>query len=265
MQERRRNKRDSTVIDQTDAHPPAADIDDLCGETCVRTGFILQEARVQPVSNVTFRHAVQAAAIGHLQRGVLLRTGNGFTFDNRFQQTVVDHIAILTDRRCPGGVSFEAKTKVRARFGADFSEGLEATNAAVQEARRLRVQLAAKLAEARQRQHFFRINVHIVSLQQGRQRFGIRRIKPGVDVVNAKAQPVAQHACGADVGGNHRLFNDAVRNASRFGHDVQHFAFLAQNKAIIRAVFEHQRMGFTPLAAVQADAMQQADLRGNGV
>lgn len=88
-------------------------------------------------------------------------------------------------------------------------------------------------------------------------------IKTGVDVVNAKAQPVAEHACGADVGRNHRLFNDAVRNASRFGHDVQHFAFLAQNKAIVRAVFEHQRVGFTPFAAVQADAMQQTNLRGN--
>jgi hypothetical protein len=66
---------------------------------------------------------------------------------------------------------------VRARFGADFSEGLEATNAAIQETGRLRVQLAAQFAEALQRQHFFRINVHIVVFQQGRQRFGIRRIE----------------------------------------------------------------------------------------
>ena len=154
---------------------------------------------------------------------------------------------------------------MRARLGADFSEGLEATNAAVQEARWLRVQFAAKLAEARQGQHFFRIDVHVVILQQGCQRFGIRRIKAGMDVVNTKAQLVAQHACGTDVGGNHRFFNDAVRNASRLGHDIQHFAFLTQNKAIIRAIFEHQRMGLTPLAAVQTDAMQQTDLRGNGV
>ncbi len=86
-----------------------------------------------------------------------------------------------------------------------------------------------------------------------------------MDVVNTEAQLVAQHACGTDVGGDHRLFNDAVRNASRFGHDIQHFAFLTQNKAVIRAIFEHQRVGLTPLCTQLAYAMQQTDLRGNGV
>ncbi len=149
---------------------------------------------------------------------------------------------------------------MRAWLGADLREGLEPANAAVQETGRLRVQFAAQLAEARQRQHFFRINMHIVIFQQGGQRFGIGRIESSVNVVNTKAQPVAQHARGTNVGGNHRFFDDAVSNASRLGHDIQHFTFFAQNKAIIRAILEDQRVGFTPFAAVQADTVQQANL-----
>ena len=43
---------------------------------------------------------------------------------------------------------------MRARLGADFGVGLEATDAAIEEAGRLCVQLAAQLAEAVKGQHF---------------------------------------------------------------------------------------------------------------
>ena len=80
--------------------------------------------------------------------------------------------------------------------------------------------------------------MHIVILQQGRERFGIGRIESGMNVVNTEAQPVAQHARGTDVGGNHRFFDDAVSNASRLGHDIQHFAFFTENKTIIRTILK---------------------------
>ncbi|CCK02662.1 hypothetical protein BN129_1224 [Cronobacter sakazakii 701] len=152
---------------------------------------------------------------------------------------------------------------MRAWLGADFRKRLETADAAVEEAGRLRVQLAAKLAEARQGQHVVRIHMHTVAFQQRRQLFGARRVETRVDVINAEAQLVSQHARGADVRGNHRLFNDTVSDAARLGHDIQHFAFLAQHKAVIRAIFKHQRVFGTPGAAALANLLQQADLRGN--
>ena len=46
---------------------------------------------------------------------------------------MVDHIAVLTDRGGPGGVSLKTETEVRAWLRADFRKGLEAANAAVKE------------------------------------------------------------------------------------------------------------------------------------
>lgn len=178
---------------------------------------------------------------------------------------MVNHIAVLTNWRCPGRVGIQTEAEVRARLCADFSKGLEPTNTAVEETRRLCVQLATQLAEALQGQHLFRVNMHVMILQQGCQRFGIGRIKAGMDVINTEAQLVAQHASGTNVGGDHRLFDDAVCNTSRLGHDIQHFAFFTQNKAIVRTIFEYQRMGLTPFTAVQTDAVQQTNLCSNGV
>ena len=173
---------------------------------------------------------------------------------------MVDHVAILTDRRGPGGVGLKTETKVRARLGADFSKRLETTYAAVEETGRLGVQFAAQLAETFQGEHFRRINVYVVGLQQGRQLLGIRRIEAGVDVINAEAELVAQNAGGTDVGGDHRLFDNTVGNTTRFRDDVQHFAFFAEDETVIRAVFKHQRVGLTPFAATLTHVLQQRNL-----
>lgn len=47
-----------------------------------------------------------------------------------------------------------------APLDTDFSVRLEAANSAVEETRRLRIQLAAQFAETFQRQDFLGINVH---------------------------------------------------------------------------------------------------------
>ena len=78
---------------------------------------------------------------------------------------MVDHIAVLTDRGGPGRIGLKTEAEVRARLGANFRKRLEAANTAVEETGRLRVQLATQLAEAFQRQHFHRVNVHVVRLQ----------------------------------------------------------------------------------------------------
>ncbi len=76
------------------------------------------------------------------------------------------------------------------------------------------VQFPAQLAEPFQGQHFRRVDVHIMGFQQGGQLLGIRRVETGMNVINAEAELVAQNAGGTDVGGDHRLFDNAVGNAT---------------------------------------------------
>lgn len=102
--------------------------------------------------------------------------------------------------------------------------------------------------------------MHVVGFQQRRQLFGIRRVEAGMDVINAEAELVAQNAGGTDVGGDHRLFDNTVGNATWFRDDIQHFAFFAKNETVVRTVFEHQRMGLTPFATTLAHVLQQCNL-----
>ena len=51
--------------------------------------------------------------------------------------------------------------------------------------------------------------------RQGGQLLGVRRVETGMNVINAEAELVAQNAGGTDVGGDHRLFDNAVGNATR--------------------------------------------------
>ena len=260
MEERGRNKGDRAIVHQTHAHPAAADVDDLRREAGIGPGFIVEETGVQPVGDVALGHPVETTALRHLHGGFILGTRNGLAFNDGFQQTVVDHVAILTDRRGPGGIGFKPKTKVWARLGADFRKRLEAANAAVEETGRLSVQFPAQLAEPFQGEHFRRVDVHIMGFQQGGQLLGVRRIETGMNVINAEAELVAQNAGGTDVGGDHRLFDNAVGNATRFRDDIQHFAFFAENETVVRTVFEHQRMGLTPFATTLAHVLQQRNL-----
>ena len=97
--------------------------------------------------------------------------------------------------------------------------------------------------------------MHVMGFQQGGQRFRVVRSEAGVNIVNTKPELIAQHAGSADVRRDHRLFNDAVGNAARLGHDIQHFTFFTEDEAIVRAVFKDQRVDFTPLAAQLAHAL----------
>ena len=84
-------------------------------------------------------------------------------------------------------------------------------------------------------------------------------------VVHAEAQAIAQHDGGADVGGDHALFNDAVGAAALLGNDLEYVAFFTQHEAVVRAVFEHQRMPVAPGVARVANALQQGDLLRDGI
>ncbi|MNZ61962.1 hypothetical protein D3C78_800690 [compost metagenome] len=108
MQERCRNKGNSPIIHQTDTHTTTANIDNLRCKTGISTGFVTQETRIQPVTDITFSHAVQTTALSHLYSGFILRTRNGFAFHDRFQQTMVNHVAVFTDRGSPCRVRFKA-------------------------------------------------------------------------------------------------------------------------------------------------------------
>ncbi|CSE33293.1 Uncharacterised protein [Shigella sonnei] len=89
--------------------------------------------------------------------------------------------------------------------------------------------------------------------QQRCQRVGIRRIKAHMHVIDAKTELIAQNAGRTNVSGNHRFFDDTVGNATRLGDDIQHFTFFTENKAVIRAIFKHQCVVMTPLAAALAN------------
>ncbi|MNC73544.1 hypothetical protein D3C75_1247620 [compost metagenome] len=98
MNERGRDKGDRAVLNQANTHSATADINNLSGEFGICCCFVTQEASIQPVADIAFCHAVQTAALCHLHGDVILWTIRRFTFDNRFQQTMVDHIAIFTNR-----------------------------------------------------------------------------------------------------------------------------------------------------------------------
>lgn len=72
-------------------------------------------------------------------------------------------------------------------------------------------------------------------------------IEPCVDVEDAVADALAQHATGADVGGDHRLFDHAVGDAARFHVNGQHCAVLPQLEVVVGSVREHQGVLGTPL------------------
>ena len=59
----------------------------------------------------------------------------------------------------------------------------------------------------------------------------------------------AQHAAGADVGGDHRLFHHAVGDAARLHVDGQHFAVFTQLEVVVGSVREHQGVLGAPLDA----------------
>ncbi|MNE42087.1 hypothetical protein D3C80_1361930 [compost metagenome] len=84
-------------------------------------------------------------------------------------------------------------------------------------------------------------------------------------VVNAKAEAVAQHDSGANVGSNHALFNDTVGRAALLGDDLQHFAFFAQDKAVVRAIFKYQSVLVAPGITHVTHALEQGDLLCNVV
>ena len=265
MNERCRDEGNRAVVQQAYTQAATGHVDDLGVEAGIGTGLVLQEAGVQPVADVALRHAVQAAALRQLHRHVILRFFRRLLVDDRLQQTMVDHIAVFTDRRCPGGVSLQTQTEVWPRRSADLGEGLEATDAAVEELGRLRIQVAAQFAETVEGQQLLGFGFHAVGLQHGDRLFNQRRIETGVHVVHAEAQAIAQHDGGADVGGDHALFNDAVGAAALLGNDLQHVAFFTQHEAVVRTIFEHQRMLVAPGIARIANALQQGDLLRDGV
>ncbi len=92
--------------------------------------------------------------------------------------------------------------------------------------------------------------------QHGRRLFGICKIEALVNVIDAEAKLLAQHHRGADVGGDHRFFHNAVGDAARLGDNIQHFAFFTQQEAVVGAIFKHQRMLLAPLDARLAETMQ---------
>ena len=152
-----------------------------------------------------------------------------------------------------------------ARLSADLREGLETTNAAVEELGRLGIKLTTQHAETVQRSDRLCIHGNTVTGQHGGSLLSIGGVETGMDVVDTKAETVTQHFCRTDVRQNHGLFNDAVSDTARFSHDLQHFAFFTQQEAVIRAIFKHQRVGLTPLAARQAETVQQTNLFRNRI
>lgn len=86
-----------------------------------------------------------------------------------------------------------------------------------------------------------------------------------MDVVDPEAEAFAQHQRRTDVGGDHALFHDTVGHAARLRDDIGNVAVIVENKAVVRAIAEHQGMPLTPLGAGVGHAVQQSDLGGDSV
>ena len=90
--------------------------------------------------------------------------------------------------------------------------------------------VAAQFAETVEGQQLLGFGFHTVGLQYGDRLLDESRIETGVHVVHAEACAIAQHDGGADVGGDHALFNDAVGAAALLGNDLEYVAFSPSTK-----------------------------------
>ncbi len=236
-------------------------VDDLGVEYLIGAGSRLQVAHIEPVADVALHHAVQAAAggqvLGELQARALTR---GLAGDDGLEQAMVDHVAVFTDRGSPGGVGVQPQAVVGARLGRHQRVALEAADLAVQPASIQVVDPAAQGAEAGEAGDIFLLEGGFGALQQLDGTVEGLLVKAGVDVEDTVADGLAQHATGADVGGDHRLLHHAVGDAAWLDVDGQHFAVLAQLEVVVGAVREHQGVLGTPLDARLRHRLHQGQL-----
>ena len=173
---------------------------------------------------------------------------------------MVDHVAVFTDRGGPGGVSIQTQTVMGARFGGHQRIALEAADLAIQPAGVEVVDPAAQGAEAGEAGDLVALERGFGTLQQVDGAVEGLFVKAGVNVEDAVTDALAQHATGADVGGDHRLFHHAVGDAARLDVDGQHFAILAQLEVVVGTIREYQRMLGAPRDARFGHRLHQRQL-----
>ena len=241
------HERRRAVLDQANPHAATVDRHDLCIEGVLILRGRGQVAHVEPIFHVALGHAVQAAALGELLGELLAGFCRSLlALQHALDQAVVDHIAILTNRRGPGGVGGQPQAEVRARLGRHAGEALETAQARIQPSvvaalkRTLQLFIVGKLGER------FLSHFDVLSRQELLCRFGFFRLESAVHVEDAVADMASQEIRAAGVGSNHRLFDHAVGNAAVFGMNPQHVARFIQIKHVIRTIFKYQRVLVTP-------------------
>ncbi len=146
------------------------------------------------------------------------------------------------------------------RLGGHQRIALETADLAIQPAGIEVVDPAAQGAEAGEAGDLVALERGFGTLQQVDSAVEGLFVKAGVDVEDAVTDALAQHATGADVGGDHRLFHHAVGDAARLDVDSQHFAIFAQLEVVVGSVREHQRMFGAPLDARLGHGLHQWQL-----
>ncbi|MNM43732.1 hypothetical protein D3C81_546160 [compost metagenome] len=173
---------------------------------------------------------------------------------------MVDHVAVFADRRGPGSVGIQPQAIVGTRLGGHQGIALEAADLAVQPAGVQAVDPAAQGTEAGQAGDIFLLERCLGALEQIDGAVERLLVKTGVDVEDAVADALAQYATGADVGGDHRLFDHPVGDATGLHVDGQHGAVLTQLEVVVGAVREHQGVLGTPLDTRFCHGLHQGQL-----
>ncbi len=249
------------VLLQTQLETGTHHVDDFGIEHLIGASGGFQVTDIEPVADVALHHAVQAAAggqvLGELGARALTR---GLAGDDRFEQTMVDHVSVFTDWGGPGGVSIQTQTVMGARFGGHQRIALEAADLAIQPAGVEVVDPATQGAEAGEAGDLVALERGFGTLQQVDGAVEGLFVKAGVNVEDAVTYALAQYATGADVGGDHRLFHHAVGDAAWLDVDGQHFAIFAQLEVVVGTIREHQGMLGSPRDARLGHCLHQRQL-----
>ncbi|CSB08149.1 Uncharacterised protein [Vibrio cholerae] len=101
--------------------------------------LISQRARIEPICHITFSNFVVFTVQSQFFTNCLIRRlHRGFAENVRFQQTVVNHVAVFTNRRSPCCVHIKAHREVGERLVANLTVALVFTNTIIEVAGFLR-------------------------------------------------------------------------------------------------------------------------------
>ena len=150
-----------------------------------------------------------------------------------------------------------------AWLGGHHGIGLVAADTAVQERTGQRIHPAAQFAEAFQCIDPLVSDGSVVVCQQLHGSSQFFRIKAWVHVENTVTWSPGEEFTGADVGGDHGLFDHTIGNAPWFGMNGHNGSLFIQLEVVIGLVAKYQSIFATPFMTSLCDSLQCLELFQN--